>query len=399
MEKLYTELKNGKLRLWADVNMVESDALAQSENVSSLPILAGPVALMPDVHLGKGATVGSVIPTRKAIIPASVGVDIGCGMLAVKFNMRANDLPQNLSSVRRAIESVVPVGFSENTEEKTDRDASQLLAGGFRRIVEKAPGLLDNRKTKDSWTRQIGSLGGGNHFVELSLDEEGSVWLMLHSGSRGIGNAIGTYYVERAKEYSLSMGYNLPDKDLAWLDEGTPFFDEYWFALEWAQQYARENRRVMYSRIRTVLKEFFPHIQVEGTIVNCHHNYCSIEKLPSGEEIYLTRKGAISAKKDEWGIIPGSMGTRSFIVKGLGNEASYQSCSHGAGRRMSRGKAKKVFTQEDLAEQTKGVECRKDAGVIDEIPGAYKDIDDVMRRQSDLVTPVHVLKQVLCVKG
>ena len=381
-------------RLWAPLAEIEESAQNQIRNMATLPVLGGDIAIMPDVHYGMGATVGSVIPTKGAIVPASVGVDIGCGMAAVRLSLTASDLPESLTAIRAQIERDIPVGFAMHDARGYHAADVAALEAGYRAVVAAAPGLLDHRKTKEAWAFQLGTLGGGNHFIELCLDESDGVWIMLHSGSRGIGNTIGQYYIAKAREYIASIGYGLPDKDLSWLAEGTPEFINYWNALSWAQMYAALNRRVMLDDILKGIRRHLPPFDIKGTVVNCHHNYVLQRK-----GLYLTRKGAISAEKGEMGIIPGSMGTASYIVEGLGNEESYCSCSHGAGRRMSRGEAKRRYTTEDVATQTAGVECRKDAGIVDEIPGAYKDIDVVMERQKDLVRPVHKLKQILCVKG
>ena len=382
------------IHLWADASAVETQALQQLSNISNLPVLAGHIAVMPDVHLGKGATVGSVIPTESAIVPASVGVDIGCGMCAVQLSLTAKDLPDSLKVIRAQIERDVPVGQGMHDGRRYHGQMASHLEPGFDAIMQHAPDLLDRRKTKDAWALQIGTLGGGNHFIELCLDEQDNVWIMLHSGSRGIGNAIGQYYISKAKSYIERLGYGLPDKDLAWLPESEPIFADYWNALSWAQEYAAINRQAMVDDVLKGVRRYLPPFNVIGKVTNCHHNYVAKEN-----GTYITRKGAISAKKGEYGIIPGSMGTASYIVAGLGNEDSYCSCSHGAGRVMSRGEAKRHFSEIDVAAQTAGVECRKDAGVIDELPSAYKDIDAVMAQQKDLVRIVAKLKQVLCVKG
>lgn len=389
-----------RARLWTGDLPVEPEAMEQIRQVSELPILAGPIAVMPDVHLGKGATVGTVIPTRAAIVPAAVGVDIGCGMLAVKTDLMAGDLPGSLQKVRSQIERDVPVGFDFHQEAL---DPGAGLGTRFTDLGRRFPKLaiLDRlgRVQEARVWRQLGSLGGGNHFVELCLDTEGAVWIMLHSGSRGIGNQIGEAAITMAKEIAERVDRQLPHRDLAWLDEGTPEFDAYVEGLGWAQEYASLNRDLMLELVHRALERSLGRkVGFLGEATNCHHNYARIEEH-LGEKIWITRKGAVSARAGELGIIPGSMGARSFIVRGKGNEASYCSCSHGAGRTMSRSRARKLFTREDLRTQTAGVECRKDDGVIDEIPAAYKDIDRVMQAQSDLVEIVATLKQVLCVKG
>lgn len=379
---------------------VEPEAIEQIRSVTNLPILAGPVVVMPDVHLGKGASVGTVIPTRAALVPAAVGVDIGCGMLAVKTDLVAADLPENLNKLRAQIERDVPVGFDFHEEMLEPRGS---LGARFGDLAARFPALrimqvVGNRTEARVW-RQLGSLGGGNHFVEICLDSAGCVWIMLHSGSRGIGNAIGEAAIGMAKEVAGRIDRRLPHRDLAWLDEGTPEFDSYVEGLGWAQEYASLNRDLMLGLVHKALaKSLDREVKLVGEATNCHHNYARIEEH-FGERVWVTRKGAVSARAGEMGIIPGSMGARSFIVRGKGNADSYCSCSHGAGRRMSRTQARKVFNRADLAAQTAGVECRKDEGVLDEIPSAYKDIDTVMAAQADLVDVVATLKQILCVKG
>lgn len=360
-------------------------------NVSRLPCLYKHVALMPDAHLGIGSMVGSVVATKDAVIPATVGVDIGCGMAAIKTPLKSAILDGRLKELRLQIERTVPVGFNEH---KAAVDESNEWEG-WRDFGE-----LHNKvqHRRDKAMRQLGTLGGGNHFIEVCLDTADNVWLMLHSGSRNIGNEIASRHIETAK--SLHKLSELPDPNLAYFIQGTEEFKNYWRDLEWAQAYAFKNREIMVKRVLRVFyrmfndgAEFVPEISV-----NCHHNYVSPE-THFGEKVYVTRKGAIRADVGMFGIIPGSMGAKSFIIKGLGNPQSFNSCSHGAGRRMSRTAAKKKFTCEDLERQTQGVECRKDAGVIDEIPSAYKNIDEVMRNQNDLVEVVAQLKQVVCVKG
>ncbi len=389
------------VKIWTDD--VEHEALQQLINVSQLPIVHGHVAAMPDVHAGIGATVGSVIPTKAAIIPAAVGVDIGCGMNAVRLTLHAEDLPDNLARVRSAIEAAVPVGFSRHDYDKVRGAAHARLArpldDRLHRIVERHPGLTKmQRQFERTWIAQLGTLGGGNHFIELCLDEAGHVWIMLHSGSRGIGNVMGRYFIAAARKQAECEQLHLPDKNLAWLADGTALFDDYVEAVEWAQDYALLNRRRMLELIVEALREQLPSFKADTEAINCHHNYVS-QETHFGEKLFVTRKGAISARLGELGIIPGSMGAKSYIVRGKGNEESLCSCAHGAGRRMSRTQAKKQFDRHDLARQTEGVECRKDGGVVDEIPAAYKDIDMVMANQSDLVEVVHTLKQVVCVKG
>ncbi len=383
------------IRLWASVHEVESDALRQLKAVASLPWVAHHLAVMPDVHLGKGATVGSVIAMQSAVAPAAVGVDIGCGMAAVKSNLTAKDLPDNLRKLRLAIERVVPVGRGLHGAPVWEGAGSELRAAGralMDRFSELAP-VVQRLGARAS--RQLGSLGGGNHFIEVCLDTEECVWLMLHSGSRNIGAALAEFHMERARR--LFHNQALPDPDLAVFIAGTPQFDEYRRDLYWAQEYARLNRAVMLARIKDCVRRFWPGARFEPAI-SCHHNYVA-EEQHFGEQLLVTRKGAIRAGLGELGIIPGSMGTKSFIVRGKGNPHSFESASHGAGRRMSRSQARKSFTLADLERQTLGVECRKDRGVIDEAPKAYKDIDRVMAQQEDLVEIVSELRQVVCVKG
>jgi tRNA-splicing ligase RtcB len=392
--------------MWTHGVPVEPEALAQIENVASLPILGGHVAVMPDVHLGKGATVGSVIPTRGAIIPAAVGVDIGCGMMAVRTTLAAQDLPDSLALIRSRIERDVPVGFNAHDRPVEVAAASATGAAIARRMkalarryddlaIMRRVGKFDHARV---W-RQIGTLGGGNHFIELCLDERDRVWVMLHSGSRNVGNTIGEVAISTARRLAEHGHAHLPDRDLAWLGEGTKEFDEYITALGWAQDYAALNRDTMMHLVLAALGRFFKgDIAIADTAVNCHHNYASRE-THFGQTLWITRKGAVSARAGELGIIPGSMGTRSYIVRGRGCAESYHSCSHGAGRRMSRNEARRRFSRDDLERQTAGVECRKDTGVLDELPAAYKDVDAVMAAQAELVEVVHTLKQVLCVKG
>ncbi|MDO5652769.1 MAG: RtcB family protein [Brachymonas sp.] len=392
------------IKMWTRGVPVEAEAQKQLENVARLPIVFKHVAAMPDVHYGIGATVGSVIPTFKAIIPAAVGVDIGCGMMACKTTLTARDLPDNLALLRVAIEKAVPHGLTPRRtgrdkgsweQPPTEADAAwSKLVDEFAQICEKYPRLKNTNNY-----RHMGTLGTGNHFIEVCLDEAQAVWVMLHSGSRGVGNAIGTQFIELAKKDAERNNVHLPDKDLAYFEEGSQYFGDYVQAVGWAQKFAAANRAVMMQRViaalRSVItKPFETHVEA----VNCHHNYVQRE-THFGEEVFVTRKGAVSAKAGELGIIPGSMGARSYIVRGKGNPESFESCSHGAGRVMSRTAAKKRYTVADQMRATEGVECRKDAGVIDEIPMAYKDIDAVMAAQADLVEVVYTLKQVVCVKG
>ncbi len=378
---------------------VDPTAYRQLANLGELPIIHHHVAAMPDVHGGVGATVGSVIPTRGAIIPAAVGVDIGCGMNAVRLSLDAARLPDNLGRVRSAIEAAVPVGFDMHKGIAAQASTLRSLDGGLERLVTKHSALRKMvQKTPHAWSRQLGTLGGGNHFIELCIDESQAVWVMLHSGSRNIGNRIGQHFIALAKREAEREQIHLPDRDLAWFAEGSQSFSDYLEAVEWAQGYAMANRREMLRLILEALRKVLPHFDTTREAINCHHNYVAREHH-FGADVYLTRKGAIRAGEGELGIIPGSMGTRSYIVRGKGNPESFCSCSHGAGRRMSRGAAKRHFNRADLEAQTAGVECRKDGGVLDEIPGAYKDIDKVMEDQHDLVEIVHTLKQLVCVKG
>jgi len=397
------EITGGRVTVKVWTADLEPQARKQLENVASLPIIHGHVAAMPDVHMGIGATVGSVIPTRAAIIPAAVGVDVGCGMNAVQLSLTANDLPANLGKVRSAIERAVPVGFDAHEKAKghggSREEKARAMRRGLARIIEKNPQIGKMQKDfKETWVRQLGTLGGGNHFIEVCLDESRNVWVMLHSGSRGIGNVIGRHFIERARREMEKRDVHLPDRDLAWLAEGTPAFDEYVEAVHWAQEYATQNRAEMMEAILEAIRPQLPPFRVVGEVISCHHNYVARERH-FGQDVLVTRKGAIRAGVGELGIIPGSMGTRSFIVRGKGNPESLCSCAHGAGRRMSRAEAKRRFSAADVARQTEGVECRKDSGVIDEIPGAYKDLDEVMANQSDLVDVVHTLRQVICIKG
>ena len=393
------EIREGRVPVKIYTDEIEPQARQQLVNISMLPIVHHHVAAMPDVHLGIGATVGSVIPTRSAIIPAAVGVDIGCGMMATRLSLGANDLDEKrLKRVFDQISRDVPVGFDQHDE----RDARTQAAKGFKRglhgILEKHAGIKKRVGKHSSWVRQLGSLGGGNHFIEVCLDESNRVWVMLHSGSRGIGNAIGTYFIELARRDAERNQLVLPDRDLAYFPEGAEHFDDYVEAVGWAQDYARANREEMMELVLEALARHLPSFERTTEAVNCHHNYVERE-FHYGADVWVTRKGAIRARPGELGIIPGSMGARSYIVRGKGSPDSFESCAHGAGRRMSRTQAQKKFSTADLEAQTAGVICRKDRGVIDEIPGAYKDIDQVMANQQDLVEVVHTLKQVLCVKG
>ncbi len=398
------EVAGGKpVRMWTEGVPVDEASREQLANTAKLPIIFSHLAVMPDVHLGKGSTIGSVIPTQRAIIPAAVGVDLGCGMMAARTTLSAADLPDSLAGLRGAIERAVPHGrapgrrdpgaWGDRTPESVTERWRQL-APRFARLVEKHPTLA-----KTNNYAHLGTLGTGNHFIEVCLDEAERVWFMLHSGSRGVGNAIGTHFIELAQQDMRQHIANLPDRHLAYLEEGSQHFDDYLEAVGWAQDFARANRQTMMDAViaaaqRTIAKPF----AIDGHAVNCHHNYVQKERH-FGEDVYVTRKGAVSAQRDELGIIPGSMGAKSFIVRGLGNPDSFCSCSHGAGRLMSRTEAKRRFTEADQAHATAHVECRKDAGVVDEIPMAYKDIDAVMTAQRSLVEVVHTLRQVVCVKG
>ena len=385
------------VKIWTDE--IEPHARQQLVNLSQLPFIHRHVAAMPDVHTGIGATIGSVIATHNAIIPAAVGVDIGCGMIACRLSLEANDLSEVLlKKVFDQISRDVPVGRDQHKEERALTDYALPFGAQLKRMTDKHPQLLKSFGKSSDWVRQMGSLGGGNHFIELCLDESNRIWIMLHSGSRGVGNAIGKYFIQLARKDMERWMINLPDRDLAYFPEGTEHFDEYAEAVQWAQDYAFANRQAMLDLILAALARHLPAFQVTAEAVNCHHNYVTREHH-YGENVWITRKGAIRAREGDLGIIPGSMGAKSFIVRGKGNPESFCSCSHGAGRKMSRTAAEKAFTTADLARQTEGVVCRKDKGVIDEIPGAYKDIDEVMANQEDLVEVVHTLKQVVCVKG
>jgi len=391
------------VKMWTRGVPVEDLAAKQLANTASLPFIYKWLAVMPDVHFGKGSTIGSVIPTKGAIIPAAVGVDIGCGMMAWQLSLSAKDLPDNLSAIRADIERAVPHGFVTTPGRSLKggwETVPASVASRWRNLDERYNAILAKHPkiTHKRPMHQLGSLGTGNHFIELCLDENDAVWVMLHSGSRGPGNQIGQYFIERAKEEMRTHFINLPDSDLAYLCEGTSGFDDYFEALMWAQEYAFENRQAMMDAVLRTLRAHLPPFQIGEHAVNCHHNYVAREHH-FGSNVLVTRKGAVRAAKDVMGIIPGSMGAKSFIVRGKGNAESFCSCSHGAGRVMSRNEAKRRFTLADHAHDTAGVECRKDADVIDETPKAYKDIDAVMAAQADLVDVVHTLRQVVCVKG
>ena len=405
----YIELKSDRgvpIRAWVKGVVFEAQAERQLRNAAALPFVFRWIAAMPDVHMGLGATVGSVIPTKGAIIPAAVGVDIGCGMAAIRTSLTASDLPDDLKPLRAAIEAAVPHGRTDNGGRNDigawreipwrHRERWNALEQGYNRIVARHPRISRNSHP----TAHLGTLGTGNHFIEVCLDESDRVWLMLHSGSRGVGNRIGSYFIEMAKKDMRHLISNLPDRDLAYLEEGTEHFNEYVEAVSWAQNYALINREIMMTAIVEAVRSTpgIPAFATTNEVVNCHHNYVARE-MHFGEEVFVTRKGAVRAGLGDLGIIPGSMGARSYIARGLGNPNSFMSCSHGAGRSMSRSEARRRFTAADHAAATAGIECRKDAGVIDETPAAYKPIDAVMAAQNDLVEIVHTLHQVVCVKG
>lgn len=399
--EVFETAKGGTIKAWVKGVPVEPEARRQLENVAGLPFVHSHLAVMPDVHFGRGATVGSVIPTKGAIIPAVIGVDIGCGMMAIRTSLTASDLPDSLKPLRSEIERKVPVGNGPGGNHKMAPSSveSRLKRSG---LVEKLDRILakHDRITADRFTIQLGTLGGGNHFIEICLDEGDRVWIMLHSGSRGTGNRIGTYFIQEARAAleKRVLGYHVPDRDLAFFIEGEPLFEDYTEAVLWAQDYARLNREAMMDRVLQACRALLPAFTLEKSAVNCHHNYVERERH-FGEDVWVTRKGAVRAGEGELGIIPGSMGAKSFIVRGKGNAESFCSCSHGAGRTMSRTAAKNRFTLEEHIAATEGVECRKDKAVIDETPMAYKDIDAVMAAQADLVEVVHTLRQVVCVKG
>lgn len=394
------------VKMWTKGVPVEDDAKAQLMRTARLPFIHKWVAAMPDVHVGMGATVGSVIPTNGAVIPAAVGVDLGCGMMAVQTSLRAEDLPETLDNIRGRVEHAVPHGRSDNggandvggwrgKAPTSVQHSWSALSVGFTSLVSRHPKIA-----KCNNLDHLGTLGTGNHFIELCLDEQDRVWVMLHSGSRGVGNRIGSHFIRLAKEDMKRWFINLPDKDLSYFPEGTEHFSEYCKAVGWAQDYARLNREIMMAAVLDVLRKSpeLPPFEQLDTAVNCHHNYIANERH-YGERVWVTRKGAVRAGLGDLGIIPGSMGAKSYIVRGKGNRESFCSCSHGAGRKMSRTEARKTFTVEDHQRATEGISCRKDEGVLDETPAAYKDIDDVMAAQSDLVDVVHTLRQVMCVKG
>lgn len=401
----HTEHGGGIAKMWTQHVPVEEQALEQVRNTTTLPFIHHHVAVMPDVHWGFGSTVGCVIPTKKAIVPAAVGVDVGCGMQGVRTTLTAADLPETLKHLRKDIERAVPHGrakkgrdygaWSRSGVPNSVGRAWRPLGDRFADLVEKYPHLERTNNVV-----HLGTLGTGNHFIEICLDEEQRVWVMLHSGSRGVGNAIGRTFIAKAQKEMEKGNIHLVDDNLAYLNEGTELFDDYWTALTWAQNFARINRDLMLDRVLDTMRRSkeLPSFQMDKEAIDCHHNYTAVEHH-FGEDIYVTRKGAIRAGLGDLGIIPGSMGARSFIVRGRGNAESFESCSHGAGRTMSRGKAKREISLDDHIQATEGVECRKDESVIDESPAAYKSIEDVMRSQADLVDVLYVLKQVICVKG
>lgn len=385
------------VKIWTDD--VDERSRQQLANIASMPFIHHHVAAMPDVHLGIGATVGSVIATHKAIIPAAVGVDIGCGMVAARLSLTANGLDEkSLKKVFEQISRDVPVGKGQHKDDRVLVAAVSPFEPGLKVLTDRHPELLKTFGKFSKWMNQMGTLGGGNHFIEVCLDESNQVWVMLHSGSRGIGNAIADYFIKLARKDMERWMIQLPDRDLAYFPEGSEYFADYVEAVHWAQDYAFANRQAMLELVLKGLEKHLPPFTVTTEAVNCHHNYVAMEHH-YGADVWVTRKGAIRAREGDLGIVPGSMGARSFIVRGKGNRESFCSSAHGAGRRMSRTEAAKVFSEADLERQTAGVICRKDKGVIDEIPGAYKDIDAVMANQKDLTEILHTLKQVVCVKG
>ena len=395
----YVEVPGAKvpIRMWTDPSSVEDGAMRQLQNVATLPWIQG-LAVMPDVHFGKGATVGSVIAMRGAVCPAAVGVDIGCGMSAVKTSLTANDLPGDLSRLRSKIEQAIPVGRGMHRDPVDPGRLHGFATSGWADFWGRFEGVAESvRFRHDRAEKQMGTLGGGNHFCEVCIDSDGSVWLMLHSGSRNIGKELAEYHIGQAQKLPHNQG--LIDRDLAVFVADTPQMAAYRHDLFWAQEYAKYNRAIMMTLFQDVIRREFKKAKVTfDPVISCHHNYVAEERY-EGMDLLVTRKGAIRAGSGEFGIIPGSMGTGSYIVKGLGNEAAFNSASHGAGRRMSRSAAKRRYSTKDLEDQTRGVECRKDSGVVDEIPGAYKPIEKVMEQQRDLVEVVAKLKQVICVKG
>ena len=385
------------VKIWT--HDVDDRSKEQLANIAGMPFIHHHVAAMPDVHFGLGATIGSVIATHKAIIPAAVGVDIGCGMVAARLSITANDLDEkSLKKVFDQISRDVPVGRGQHDDNRVLVAAAKPFEAGLKSLTDRHPELLKTFGKFSKWINQMGTLGGGNHFIEVCLDEADQVWVMLHSGSRGIGNAIADHFIKLARKDMERWMIQLPDRDLAYFPEGTEHFGDYIEAVHWAQEYALQNRQSMLELVLSALVRHLPPFDVTTEVVNCHHNYIAKEHH-YGSDVWVTRKGAIRARIGDIGIVPGSMGARSYIVAGKGNPDSFCSSAHGAGRPMSRTAAEKCFTEADLAEQTVGVICRKDKGVLDEIPGAYKDIDLVMANQSDLAEILHSLKQVVCVKG
>lgn len=405
MSYLFEKTNGRPIKHWTKGLGIEDLAREQLHNIASLPFIHKHVACMPDVHYGKGATIGSVIATKGAIVPAAVGVDLGCGMMALKTSLRADQLPDNLHEIRNAIEAVVPHGRTDNGGKNDKGSWNELpkshlnrwksLSSGYDKIIDKHPKALAHNTYQ-----HMGTLGGGNHFIEVCLDEHDSVWVMLHTGSRGAGNKIGSYFIEKAKMEmeKYFIGDLLPDKDLSYLVENTEIFDDYVAAVDWAQHYAMENRNAIMEATLLTLRRFLPAFTITDEAINCHHNYISKENH-FGKNVWVTRKGAVRARENDLGIIPGSMGTGSFIVRGLGNKESFCSCSHGAGRVMSRGQAKKMISVDDHKIAMTGIEARLDEGVLDESPAAYKDIGKVMDAQSDLVEIVYRLRQVINIKG
>lgn len=385
------------VKIWTDD--VDDRSRQQLANIASLPFIHHHVAAMPDVHLGIGATIGSVIATRQAIVPAAVGVDIGCGMVACRLSIGANELSEKaLRKIFDQITHDVPVGPAQHDDERAPAMAARPFEPRLKAMLQKHPQLLKRFGKFSKWVNQLGTLGGGNHFIEVCLDEADQVWVMLHSGSRGIGNALASYFIELARRDMERQQVQLPDRDLAYFKEGSANFADYVEAVHWAQEYAYANRQCMIDLVLAGLQRHLPAFAVTSEVVNCHHNYVAREHH-YGADVWVTRKGAIRARLGDLGIIPGSMGARSYIVSGKGSPESFDSSAHGAGRRMSRHAAVRAFSETDLRRQTDGVVCRKDKGVIDEIPGAYKDIDQVMANQCDLTEIRHTLKQVICVKG
>jgi tRNA-splicing ligase RtcB len=402
--ELITSHKRKPIKAWIKGVSLEQEARQQLLSLASMPFIHKHIAVMPDAHVGRGSTIGSVIPTVKAIIPAAVGVDLGCGMIAVATTLRANDLPEDLKAFRSAIEKAVPVGMGYWKQGLSTADAAYqpvMAAWGglkerFEQIEEKYPAIAEK---EDRHMLQLGTLGSGNHFIEILLDENDRVWFMLHSGSRGIGNRIGTHFIELARKDMARNDIKLPDRDLAYLNEGSQYFDDYLLAVQWAQDYAYLNRQIMMGQVQHALRQLkLPAFQAEVEVINCHHNYVAREHH-YGEDVWVTRKGAVRAAQGDWGIIPGSMGVGSYIVRGKGNAESFNSCSHGAGRTMSRSAAKRRISLEQHARDTAHVECRKDEGILDESPAAYKPLDAVMKAQADLVEIMHKLRPLVCVKG